>query len=205
MKKFDTIIFDLDGVLVDSKINMKKSWQKVKKKMKLNQSFNDYFNFIGYPFEKILEKIGIFHNISNIKRAYSQQSLNNIKFVKKYKDILKTIQILKKKKIKLAIVTSKDYVRAKKILKRLKIPIRVVICPKRNLNGKPSPDQILVALKKLNSIKKNTCYIGDMFVDYKTAKNAKINFIFANYGYGKKKSIYNKIIRKPKDVLKFTA
>ena len=34
--KFKFFIFDLDGVLFDSKKNMKKSWNSVKKKHKIN-------------------------------------------------------------------------------------------------------------------------------------------------------------------------
>ena len=42
-----------------------------------------------------------------------------------------------------------------------------------------------------------------MLVDYKAAKNAKIDFIFANYGYGKRKYLFKKIIYKPRDILNF--
>ena len=50
--KFKFFIFDLDGVLFDSKKNMKKSWNSVKKKHKINCSFESYFNKIGLPFDK---------------------------------------------------------------------------------------------------------------------------------------------------------
>ena len=59
MKKFHTLIFDLDGVLIDSKNNMKNSWNSVRKELKVKQSFKKYFTHIGYPFEKILNKMGI--------------------------------------------------------------------------------------------------------------------------------------------------
>ena len=41
-----------------------------------------------------------------------------------------------------------------------------------------------------------------MTVDYLAAKNAKIDFIFANYGYGKKKSFYKNQIKNLKDIKK---
>ena len=204
MKKFDTIIFDLDGVLIDSKTNMKNSWDKVKKKIQINNSFEEYFNHIGYPFEKILNKIGIFNNISKIKKIYEKHSILNLKYIKVHKEVNKTLELLKTKKIKLGIVTSKDIKRTKVILKKFKIPIKIIVSPQKKLKGKPFPDQILLALKKLMSTKKKTCYVGDMLVDYQAAKNAKISFIFANYGYGKKNKLFKRIIYKPKDILKFT-
>ena len=50
MKKFKTIIFDLDGVLIDTKENMRLSWEQVRKKLNINQKFDDYFKNIGLPF-----------------------------------------------------------------------------------------------------------------------------------------------------------
>ena len=54
------IIFDLDGVLIDSKNNMKSAWNYTKKKYKLNASFNEYFNHVGMPFNSILRSLNIF-------------------------------------------------------------------------------------------------------------------------------------------------
>ena len=55
MSKF--VIFDLDGVLIDSKKNMEVSWQKVNQTLKYNKRFNDYFKNTGMPFEEILKKL----------------------------------------------------------------------------------------------------------------------------------------------------
>lgn len=47
--------------------------------------------------------------------------------------------------------------------------------------------QIIKILKKEKIDKKNCYYVGDMRIDSLFAKNARINFIFAKYGYEKKK------------------
>ena len=60
----------------------------------------------------------------------------------------------------------------------------IIQCPQKNLIGKPYPDQILNVIKKLNVKKKDCVYIGDTNIDYLSAKNAKIDFIFAEWGYG---------------------
>jgi phosphoglycolate phosphatase-like HAD superfamily hydrolase len=47
---------------------------------------------------------------------------------------------------------------------------------------------MLISAIKKNRIKNlNCCYVGDTYIDYKTAKNAKIDFIFAKYGYETRK------------------
>ncbi len=203
MKKFKTFIFDLDGVLIDSKENMRVSWEEVRKKLNIKQKFKNYFKHIGLPFGKILENIGIRKNKSKITKLYKDQSISNLNKLKVMPGAIQTVKKLNKKNVKVAIVTSKDSKRAKLIVKKLKIPIKVLITPRHNLRGKPYPDQINFAMKRLNSDKKKACYIGDMNVDYITAKNSKISFIFAKYGYQKLKKKYKITIRKPKEILKF--
>ena len=67
-----------------------------------------------------------------------------------------------------------------------------VFCPHKNLYGKPHPRQINILSRKTKVSKKEIVYIGDMFVDKQTAKNAKVDYIHANYGYSKKmKSKYS--------------
>mgnify|MGYP000400629060 CR=1 FL=1 len=48
-------IFDLDGVLIDSKENMEKSFNS----LNTGRDFKDYFKLIGKPFKDILTEIGI--------------------------------------------------------------------------------------------------------------------------------------------------
>ena len=49
----------------------------------------------------------------------------------------------------------------------------------------------------------NTVYLGDMYVDYLTARNSKVSFIFANYGYRKRKLAYKATIKRITDLRKF--
>ena len=53
------IIFDLDGVLIDSIKNMEKSWNLTNKKFSLNVSFDKYFKYIVKPFKEILKSLGV--------------------------------------------------------------------------------------------------------------------------------------------------
>jgi phosphoglycolate phosphatase len=183
--KKKVLIFDVDGVLIDSKKNMELSWNKVQKKHNLNNIvFEKYFKNIGRPFFKILNIIGIRRHLKKIKKTYQQESIKQIKEIKFYKNAKKTIEDLKSKNYILNIVTSKDLNRTKKSIKDIKNNFTYIECSKDRARGKPFPDQINLIISKLKVNKSECVYIGDTLVDYNTAKNAKIDFIFAKWGYG---------------------
>ena len=91
------------------------------------------------------------------------------------------------------ILTSKDTGRTKKILKKIHIKPQVLKCPEANVPGKPNPFQILKILEDANISSDEAVYVGDMYVDFLTANNANVDFIFAEYGYGKNKNYTYKI------------
>ena len=69
------IIFDIDGVLFNSKENMNYSWKKVKSVHKVKPDFKNYFKLVGLPFNKILFKLNIKKNLKEIEKTYSNESL----------------------------------------------------------------------------------------------------------------------------------
>jgi HAD superfamily hydrolase (TIGR01549 family) len=202
-KKIKLVLLDLDGVLVDTKSNMNLSWNKVKKDFKLTASFKNYFKYVGMPFENILKKLSIKKNINEIYKTYKVESFNHFNKIKLYPGVKKTIPVLKKKNIKLGIVTSKDKKRTEKLLKKFKLNIKLIISPSKGLKGKPHPDQILKAIKMSAEKSSATVYVGDMFVDYKAAKSSGVSYIHAKYGYGKNNDLYVNSIKKFNDLLKF--
>ena len=199
------IIFDIDGVLIDSKLNMKKAWGSVQKKFLLKKiKFSNYFDKIGLPFEEILKRLSIKSNHKKIKKCYDDTSLKNINLIKFYNGTYKELINLKNMNFKLCINTSKDLKRTKIILKKYKRLFRFIQCPQKNLKGKPYPDQINNVIKKLKVKKKDCIYIGDTRFDFLSAKNAKIDFLFAKWGYGinkNYKSINN--IKKIKKIVRY--
>ncbi len=181
------LIFDLDGVLIDSKINMQLAWKVVQDKHSLSHiSFNQYFNHIGRPFNIILKKLKIKKNHELIKKTYEQESKNYREQIKYFKNVIATLKKLKKNNYKLNIVTSKDKTRTKIFLRDYINLFDEIECDDKKTKGKPHPDKINKIINILNVQKKECVYIGDTHIDFMSAKNSKIDFIFAQWGYGKK-------------------
>ena len=97
LNKKKLLIFDLDGVIFDSKNNMKLAWNEVSKKFNLNIHFSLYFKKIGMPFLKILKSLGIKPK-NEIYKCFKDTSLKKIHVIKPYKDVIDQLQLLKKKR-----------------------------------------------------------------------------------------------------------
>tara|TARA_B100000795_G_C22804467_1_gene443949 strand:- start:4652 stop:5290 length:639 start_codon:yes stop_codon:yes gene_type:complete len=201
--KFSHFIFDVDGVILNSKENMRLSWNETSIKFNLKIKFAQYFKNIGLPFPTILKKININSNHRNIEKEYKKNSIKHFKKINLYRNIKKFISHLEEKKIPYYIVTSKDRKRTEQFLHEYKIFPRSIHCPSTKLKGKPKPDLINYCIKINNIKKKDCCFIGDTEYDYMASKNAKVSFVFANYGYGKNNNKYKLIINKPEDLFNF--
>jgi len=178
------IIFDLDGVLINSENNMMFALSKTSKKLKIKLKFNIYKKYIGLPFELIMKKMQINKKyVSQIKKNYiyfSNLKLSKLSIQKKKLRDLKKLH----KKYNLAVYTSKDKQRTHQILKKYKI-FKTIITPDNVRKGKPNPEGLLKILKKLKVKKMNTLYVGDTKFDYLTAKNAKIKYVHVKWGFNK--------------------
>ena len=102
-------LFDLDGVLMNSKKNMEVSWETLTKKYNVKIPFINYLRYIGFPFLKILKKLKVSPKLyKKFENEYKINSLKNLNFIKIHKGVLKTFKLLKKDKKIIGILTSKE-------------------------------------------------------------------------------------------------
>jgi len=188
MKKL--IAFDLDGVLINSIKNMEHSWSVVCSQHNINVPFSEYKKGIGKPFFDILDELGLTDSQQQIKNTYDEASNMILDEVEIYEGAIETLEEIKRKGYKIAICTSKDITRVKKVIASLildgkKFPKFDYVCsPKQGLRGKPAPDQLLNTIAFCNVDPHETYYVGDMESDMYCANRAGVDFIHAEYGYG---------------------
>ncbi len=178
------ILFDLDGVLLNSKRNMELSWGAVCERHDVNVEFEDYFSNIGRPFKDILDILNINTDQADIEKTFNDVSTQLIDQVEFYEGVEFVLGQLANNNIKIGIVTSKNTIKTQKILDLLGFAFDIVQTPNDALKGKPAPDHILYAMSELNMNASDTLYIGDMDVDYEAAKRAHVNYVHALWGYG---------------------
>ena len=180
--KIKLIFFDFDGVIINSKKNMEVSWKEVQKKTGSKVKFNKYFNKIGVPFYKILTKINFDKEFKYAKKAYDEASIKNINKIKLFPRAKHILNKLSKDHI-IVLITSKSRDRTQIILKKFKLKFDHIFCPEDKFKSKPNPEVIKYLKKKYKLNKNEIIVIGDSLADKNLAQNAKVKFIFANYGY----------------------
>jgi len=187
LKDIELILLDVDGVLIDSKSNMKKSWNKLLNEKYVKKPFSEYFKRIGTSFENIMFDMGIDKNIQKIKKEYFKNSFKFDNKIKSYKTVYKTLMTLQKN-YTIAVVTSKKRKNTKYFLKKFfpKVNFSLICVPTLKYKSKPEPDLLNFAFKRLKIKSKNSVYIGDTQNDLTASKRAKTNFVLAKYGYNNK-------------------
>lgn len=181
--KYQAIVFDMDGVLIDSKECMSLCWIKVQEKTGITIEFSNYFSKIGKPFKVILSELGLAQEYwSKIEKIYFQAQEEYLKEIKPY-DGVEDMLIELRKNYVLGLVTSKGSKAVDLILNKFGWNFSQVITPDNCARGKPYPDPLLY-FTAFEQVPPNNCiYIGDMFVDMKSAELAGFDFVRAGWGY----------------------
>ena len=186
--KQKTILFDLDGTLIDSTPAILESFFVVFEKNKItNINENDIKKLIGYPLESMFISLGIDKKdassfVLRYKHHYRQIANQKTKLLPFAKEAVQKAS----KFARLGVVTTKTAKYSKEILLHLGIGdyFETLIGFEDVSNPKPHSEPILKALKEMNvQDKKNSWMIGDTNLDIKSAKNAKINHIAVLGGY----------------------
>lgn len=188
--KYKAIIFDLDGTLTDTIVDLKESTNYALREM-------------GWP-ERTLEEIKQFvgNGVRRLMEQATPSNINELEFEEcfaifqehyidhcqdhtdLYPGIKELLETLKEKGYKMAIVSNKMQAGVNELQKRFfKGIIDVAIGEKRGVRRKPFPDMVNIALEKLEVKAEETIYVGDSEVDMATARNAGIPCISVLWGF----------------------
>jgi phosphoglycolate phosphatase len=178
------VLFDLDGVLLDSRDNMERSWKQVRERLGVTVEFDKYFAEIGRPFGVIMQRLGLGDRAEEIEEVFRMASMENLSVARFYPGAVATLTDLRAAQVKMGIVTSKDKYRTNAILAMLPVSFASVRTPDPAVRGKPAPDHLLAAMVEVGADPAETLYIGDMAADHEAAQRAGVDYVHAAWGYG---------------------
>lgn len=196
MKKYDVIIFDLDGTLSDSGEGITKSVQYALKKLNiLEDDLENLKHFVGPPLKAefmknyhLTEEQG-----ADAVRFYRERYIpTGIYETSLYEGVIELLDILKADGKIIAMATSKPQPLAEEVLRFLGIDDYFDFVMGADLiGGKQTKEDVLKALLEVLPIKVKSqmVMVGDTSFDVLGATAVGIDCIGVSYGYGDKKDM----------------
>ncbi len=194
MNKIEAVIFDMDGVIIDSEPLYFKIQEQLFNDLGFTVSKQEYDTFIGAGMQLMWEKLCSKHDlpftikqliIMNNELIYN--TFNNSDSLQAADDFISFLTYIKEKVIKTAVASSTSKKIINVILSKLGIiqEFDVVISSEEVLQGKPEPDIFLEAATMLNVDPKKCIVIEDSTNGVKAAAKAGMKCIgFSNKNSG---------------------
>ena len=190
MKNYDTVIFDLDGTLLNTLEDLADAVNFV---MRANQyperTIEEVRHFVGNGIRRLMEQAVPEHVIGEefervfeeFKKYYTEHCQNK---TCAYEGIMPLLGCLYEKGYAMAIVSNKNHAAVCELNDiYFKEYITVAIGQKDGIRKKPAPDTVIQALKELGKDKEKAIYVGDSEVDFATAKNSGMDCALATWGF----------------------
>jgi len=200
------IMFDYDGVLVDSLSVVLAIYKKIGNEFNVSVFKNikdgDFFDL---NWKNSLKKAGIINDkdIKNYERFFKKEIIRLNQQITPFPNIKEAIKFLGKNH-KLAVVSNNcsGFIK-EKLKKHGLLHYFSAIIGAEHGPLKPKPDLLNLCMQKMNVKEQEAVYIGDMKGDITAAKKAKVMFIGTSYGYHSKHKLKGAdvVIDTPKKLL----
>jgi 2-phosphoglycolate phosphatase len=191
MHSIETVLFDLDGTLLDTAPDMAHALNTLRQQHGMpNLELDIIRPLVGYG-SKALLKLGF-----NVDENHRDYLILLEEFFNAYQNCLAkstalfpgmpaVLQHLEEKNIPWGIVTNKPARFTMNLLDALDLTRRsaCIVCGDTLTNRKPHPEPILYACKLLKCAPENALYVGDTATDVVASKAAGSHSLVALYGY----------------------
>ena len=192
--KYNSVVFDLDGTLLDTLGDLRDSVNFALEKNNLpKRTTEEIRSFVGNGIRLLIERsvpentpIEITDKcFSEFKEYYKDHSAI---LTKAYDGVIDLLTTLKEKGVKIAVVSNKADFAVKTLMEDyFKYLYDCAYGERAGFMRKPAPDGVFAAINEMGADVKDTVYIGDSEVDVETSKNAKLPCIAVTWGFRDKK------------------
>jgi len=191
-KKFETIIFDLDGTLLDTLGDLAAS---VNYALQVHQmpthSIDDVRRFVGNGVRLLMERAvpdgaanpQFEETFATFRQHYMEHSLDT---TRPYDGILEMLSALRRRGYRTAVVSNKFYAATQELCRHFfadSIEVAIGEHEAEGIRKKPAPDTVNEALRQLGVSRERAVYVGDSDVDIATAKASGMPCISVLWGF----------------------
>ncbi|CAM02150.1 AHBA synthesis associated protein [Saccharopolyspora erythraea NRRL 2338] len=178
--EFDTVVFDLDGVVVDSFGVMREAFRIAYAEVVGDEPapFEEYTRHLGRYFPDIMRIMGL---PLEMEEPFVRESYRLADQVTVFDGVEELLAELNRRGVRLAVATGKAGSRARSLLDRLGILGRFdhVIGSDEVARPKPAPDIVLRALELLGEPAERAMMVGDAVTDLASARGAGVAAVAA--------------------------
>lgn len=188
--KYDAVVFDLDGTLIDTLEDLKDSVNFALDKFGFpSRNLDEIRSFVGNGVKRLVylsvpegtDETTSEKCLDIFKEHYKGNSRNK---TAPYAGIPEMLEKVKSAGFKTAVVTNKIQDAAIEIIRSFfGDKIDIIIGQIDGVAQKPEPDGVWLALEKLGVSRDKAVYIGDSEVDCMTAHNAGLPCIGVTWGF----------------------
>jgi HAD superfamily hydrolase (TIGR01509 family) len=178
------LIFDLDGVIVDSQELMRLALAESFRRHGLAEAppYSDFFRLMGRPLEEILAALGLPAGMADTYRRVSRENLHR---AAPYDGVPALLETCRARGLAVGLLTGKDRARTEEVLRlfRLRGAFRLVVCGDDPLPQKPAPGGLTALLAAFGVRPDRGALVGDSPHDMACARAAGAGALGAGWGF----------------------
>lgn len=188
---YKTIVFDLDGTLLDTLDDLTDAVNAALTAYSLpNRTREEVRAFIGNGIVKLMQRACGIENYPDFdgllwafKRHYKAHCADK---TKPYDGVLELLCALKERGVKTAVLSNKADFAVKQLAKTYFDGMLLEAVGENEAAGirkKPAPDALFSVMETLGASANETLYVGDSEVDIQTAANAGVDCLSVTWGF----------------------
>jgi AHBA synthesis associated protein len=171
-----SVIFDLDGTLIDSKEVMRNAYWAAYEEVVGDgcpPPFSEYCRYLGQSFPNIMRQMGLPLEMFPV---FKRESARNMHRVRMFDQVPQMLEELAQRGVAMTIATGKDHARAIELLEHLRVGhyFSLVLGSDDVPRQKPAPDMAISILNALDLDPARTLFVGDAVSDIECGQGAGV-------------------------------
>lgn len=188
--KYDLVIFDMDGTILDTIEDLKDSTNYALRENGMpERSLDEIKSFVGNGIRRLMEQAvatgSTEEEIDKVHATFTEYyKVHCADKTCAYPGIKELITELRSMGVKTAVVSNKaDYGVQSLCVDYFDGLFDYAVGEREGVRRKPYPDSVNDVLNKLNVSREKAVYVGDSEVDFATGQNAKMDVIMVSWGF----------------------
>ncbi len=174
------IVFDVDGVLIDSNKIIVEAYQKTAEKLGLRiPSLHEVLGLMGRPLFEIVKILWSKSNVELYMKEYRSLFMDENLVIPAVEGAVDAVREIRESGFKVGVLSGKILFFIKKHLRKAGFNIdwfEAMASFETTKKHKPDPEPLLFVINQLDVKPEETIYVGDAISDYECARDAKVEY-----------------------------